>query len=158
MLTNVPLSNRVLRKRPTKNKIHQFVFFLIPNSRVIELLHAQNNIPFIVVQLFVYRLGRVVILGSCGSAKFQHDAILRRQTSRVSDVGVLRICTCKGKLSITCAQKLTSKKAKRKNYPLFHNFEVTGGGLNWLVKKYGFICDTIFLNCTHVHKSLSNET
>jgi len=36
---------------------------------------------------------------------------------------------------------------------LFHNFEVSRGGLNWSLKNYGFICDAIFLNlyaCTQI--------
>jgi len=40
---------------------------------------------------------------------------------------------------------------------LFHNFEVSRSGIQSL-KNYGFISDAIFKNCTHTHKSLSNET
>jgi len=39
---------------------------------------------------------------------------------------------------------------------LCHNFEVSQGGSNQLLKNYGFICYTIFFTCTHVHKALSN--
>ena len=60
---------------------------------VIEPFHAQNDITFIVVapfSPFVCKLARAAVLASCGSAKFQRDAILRQQTKcRNSDVCLL---------------------------------------------------------------------
>ena len=41
---------------------------------------------------------------------------------------------------------------------LFHNFEVSWGTSNRSLKNNGFICNATFFTCTHVHKSLSNET
>jgi len=41
---------------------------------------------------------------------------------------------------------------------LFHNFEIWQGALKWSLKNQGFICNTIFFTCMHMHKSLSNKT
>ena len=40
---------------------------------------------------------------------------------------------------------------------LFHNFQVSQGSSNQSLKNYGFISNTIFKNCRHMHKSLSNK-
>ena len=61
ILTNIPLSTR----EPSKK-------LSLQTKAVIELLHAQNVTSIIVASFnpFVCKLARVVVLASCGSAKF----------------------------------------------------------------------------------------
>ena len=62
---------------------------------LIELLHSQNDIAFVVAapfSPFVCKLARVAVLASCDSAKFQHDAIL--STTQKVEVQTCAYCAC----------------------------------------------------------------
>jgi len=68
------LSTWELRNRPLKNLDFVITFLWTSVAKaVIELIHAQNNIAFIIVApvtLFVCKLAKVAVLAICDFAKF----------------------------------------------------------------------------------------